>query len=118
MRHRLSRHRWGIGIALVGAGIVGFELYNYWRFRIPLSGSAVGIGAVVAFIGGYFLDPSGSKDVAAVVVDGFTQVVSVVRTGRRKSDAVVAVASAAPVPITAPAPPTDAPGGMEQGEDD
>lgn len=76
-------------VAAIGAGIILTELFRYWLSGHPMEGSVIGIGFVFGFVGAYMSDRERALEGGEFLVNSFTRVVAVVRSGRRATDAVV-----------------------------
>lgn len=86
----------GIAVMLIGIGLRWWRPDRYTEIEwVPQL-----IGAAIAFVGFYAMDPRGAKDGGAFIVDAGTRIVSVIRGGRRATDPPV-VTPTAEVPIAA-----------------
>lgn len=101
----------GILVMLTGIGL------HWWR---PEQHSKVEwipqlIGAAIAFVGFYGMDPKGAKDGGAFIIDAGTRIVGLVRPGgRRATDPPVITpvdTTLPPVPRAIEEPPPDPDGG-------
>lgn len=100
----------GVLVMLTGLGL------HWWRpDRHAIELIPQFIGAAIAFVGFYAMDPSRAKDGGGFLVDAGTKIVGVIRTGKRASDPVVTVtksveqpgAPAVEIPIEAIDAPAD-----------
>jgi hypothetical protein len=76
----------GTSLAVLGLVIVLIELSRYWLAEHPIHPWPVMIGGAIAIFGAYLLDPKATRGGTGLVVDRFTKVVAVIRTGRRATD--------------------------------
>lgn len=83
---RLGRLVSGTSLAVLGLVIVLIELARYWIAEHPIHPWPIIIGGSIAVFGAYLLDPKATRDGTDLVVDRFTRVVAVIRTGRRATD--------------------------------
>jgi hypothetical protein len=96
-----------VGGPLFAAGLlimaIEYALHVYGHFRgseYRIGMGPIGIGAVLTFIGWFWLNKKDALDGGRFIVDAFTNVVGVIRSGRRASDPVVAVTKTAPASST------------------
>ena len=80
-----------LGILVMLAGMA----FHFWRPDLyPIEWSVQFIGAAIAFVGFYAMDPTRAKDGGGFLIDAGTRIIAVVRNGRRATDAIVPVPQA------------------------
>jgi hypothetical protein len=76
----------GVGIMLTGLAL------HWWKPDIhDLEWIPQLVGAVIAFVGFYAMDPDGALKGGGFIVEAGTKIIAVIRTGNRASDPVVTV---------------------------
>lgn len=71
---------------LIGLAVFLAELGRHYARGIPIEGVPIFVGAVIAFVGFYMLDPRSSLSGGTFLVNSVVTIISTIRTGRRATD--------------------------------
>ena len=77
----------------IGVVIVLGEVLRNWIQGHEIEGWVIAIGATFGFFGFYLMNPKGALGAYGFVVDSSVKIIGVVRSGRRSTDNIVAVAA-------------------------